>query len=52
MNFEKILEQFQTDLENYRKENESLHPMNQDFWFSQFENDIGPGYSCPTSRQH
>ena len=40
MNFEKILEQFQTDLENYRKENESLHPMNQDFWFSQFENDI------------
>jgi len=40
MNFEKILEQFQTDLENYCKENESLHPMNQDFWFSQFENDI------------
>ena len=40
MNFEKILEQFQTDLENYRNENENKHPMNQDFWFSQFENDI------------
>ena len=40
MNFEKILEQFQTDLENYRKENDNKHPMNQDFWFSQFETDI------------
>tara|TARA_B100000614_G_scaffold232831_1_gene227710 strand:+ start:2916 stop:3179 length:264 start_codon:yes stop_codon:yes gene_type:complete len=40
MDFNKILEQFQTDLENYIKENETKHIMDKDFIASQFENDL------------